>query len=454
MHTETQATINTLADEQTAYDWAREYAEGKRVLLRARNNVTPEVTVEIEECFDYNTERITKECARLNKIGQKYGQGLVTVEFSPTYWIRTVREEVKQDGEWIERKRKVACRTMVIASPTVLGQDGWRVLGVKVRVGDQAVVQTLPNETVPDRFYAPDMRCDHCHTVRARNEVVVLRDNSGGFGKFVQVGKQCLLEYTGIGPDYALLKAAFYTSKPWLANDGARYEEDLTPWLGWVAVAVRLDGRYISKATADNENEGRWHDYSLHARPEVQTTVNHAHTLRNRATFDRKQAEADGEVPTQQDAIMVERVVAYVHTLDPHQSTYHANLVALFRANVLLPRLDGLAASAFSGYLREQRAVAEAAERAKHQRPSEYLGQTGEKVVRDVTVTRVTEREGMYGTTYIYTFRTGEGDRVTWFSSRDMDFSVGDTLKLRGTIKNTEEFRGEKGTVLTRCTVL
>lgn len=453
MHEETRALLDQLADSDAAFHWAEQRRVAKdREFARYASGDQPFVTVSVEECFDSNRERITKEVARLNKIGAKYGQGRVSVEFSPTYWVREVEEEVKRDGEWVRRRRKVAMRAMVICSPSVLGQDDWTVLGVKILLGSEVIVQTLPGATVPPIFYSrEDTGCDHCKTSRRRNELVIVHNPKLSDGGWRQVGKQCLLEYTGIGPDYALLKAAFHTSKPWLSVDGVRYEEDLIPWLRWVAVAVRLDGRYISQATADRENERFWGTPAQR----IQTTVNHAHTLKNRAAYDRKQAEQDGEVPTPADDAVVERVMAYVASLDPHMSTYAMNLVALFRAEVLLPRLDGLAASAFAGYLREEQRVREAAERAKQQRPSEFLGEVGQKVaLPKVKVERVNEFQGNYGTTHIYNFRTPEGDKVSWFSSNDMDLSLGDEVGLRGTIKKLETYRDERCTVLTRCTVL
>lgn len=453
MHEETRALLDQLADERVAWNWAKDCQRKFGAhFVRATAGTGIDISVSIEECFDSNRERITKEVARLNKIGAKYGQGQVSVEFSPTYWVREVEEEVKQDDEWVQRRRKVAMRAMVICSPSVLGQDDWTVLGVKILLGSEVIVQTLPGATVPPIFYSrEDTGCDHCKTSRRRNELVIVHNPKLSDGGWRQVGKQCLLEYTGIGPDYALLKAAFHTSKPWLSVDGVRYEEDLIPWLRWVAVAVRLDGRYISKQTADREN---W-ALGYGGPEEIQTTVNHAHSLKNSAAYDRKAAEAAGEVPTPADDAVVERVMAYVASLDPHMSTYAMNLVALFRAEVLLPRLDGLAASAFAGYLREEQRVREAAERAKVQRPSEFLGEVGQKVaLPKVRVERVNAFQSKYGTTHIYNFRTPEGDKVSWFSSNDMDLSLGDEVGLRGTIKKLETYRDERCTVLTRCTVL
>lgn len=450
-----------LADEQVAWDWARETAE------RVNTSGLRDLHAQIEECYLQNRGRVEKELARLGKISRRYGQPLPTVAFSPTAYVREVKHEDWVDGEVVVTKRKYAMCLMVVASPDIIGQDGWRVVGVKVLVGDEAVVQVAPGEVVPDAFYAADRNCQHCNTVRQRNELVIVQ-RTVSFGmpdasryetvETKQVGKACLEQYTGINPAFALAVAAFYRSKPGLEFGGVRHEEPLQPWLEWVAMAVRLDGRYWSKQAADeyNDRHGCYDGYaSRDGTLPQQTTVNHARRLMNVAAWNRgNKTLLVEDVPAPEDVATVERVRAWVATLDPHQSTYHANLTALFRADVLLYRLEGLAASAFAGYLREQEAVERARVKAAQSRPSAYLGQQGDKVELTARVTSVREYEGDYGTTHIYRFLANDADVATWLSSSDRELSVGDVVRLRGTIKKLEEYRGEQQTVLTRCRVL
>ena len=83
-----------------------------------------------------------------------------------------------------------------------------------------------------------------------------------------------------------------------------------------------------------------------------------------------------------------------------------------------------------------------------------YPGVEKERI-RNITakVKSIRGFEGAYGYTAIYTF-TSEDYVFVWMSSKcDVDFAVGDTVDLTGTIKKFDEYAGIKNTYLTRCIV-
>ena len=83
-----------------------------------------------------------------------------------------------------------------------------------------------------------------------------------------------------------------------------------------------------------------------------------------------------------------------------------------------------------------------------------YPGAEKERI-RNITakVKSIRGFESAYGYTAIYTF-TSEDYVFVWMSSKcDVDFAVGDTVDLTGTIKKFDEYAGIKNTYLTRCTV-
>ena len=61
--------------------------------------------------------------------------------------------------------------------------------------------------------------------------------------------------------------------------------------------------------------------------------------------------------------------------------------------------------------------------------------------------------EGMYGYTSVYTFTSGDYVFVWMTSKCNLDFAVGDTVDLTGTIKKFDEYMGVAQTYLTRCLV-
>ena len=83
-----------------------------------------------------------------------------------------------------------------------------------------------------------------------------------------------------------------------------------------------------------------------------------------------------------------------------------------------------------------------------------YPGVEKERI-RNITakVKSIRGFEGAYGYTAIYTF-TSEDYVFVWMSSKcDVDFAVGDTVDLTGTIKKFDEYAGIKNTYLTRCII-
>lgn len=78
----------------------------------------------------------------------------------------------------------------------------------------------------------------------------------------------------------------------------------------------------------------------------------------------------------------------------------------------------------------------------------EHLGEVGEKVEVEVSIDRMVTKDGMYGTTYIYSMTSKQGHKLVWFASHRKLQGV--NVKIKGTIKRLGEFQGGKQTVLTR----
>lgn len=84
---------------------------------------------------------------------------------------------------------------------------------------------------------------------------------------------------------------------------------------------------------------------------------------------------------------------------------------------------------------------------------SAWIGTKGDKI--DVDVTFVSKRgyQSKYGYSNVYTFRTIEGDLLTWFSTVEVKKEIGENFKLIATVKDHSEYKGIKSTVITRAKV-
>jgi hypothetical protein len=89
---------------------------------------------------------------------------------------------------------------------------------------------------------------------------------------------------------------------------------------------------------------------------------------------------------------------------------------------------------------------------------SEFVGEIGDKIEIDVKHLRTTSYQSMYGGGFFHLFIDSDGNVYKWSTTKSMRNSImgrtvepGDELCVKGTIKDHEEFRGVKQTVITRC---
>lgn len=81
---------------------------------------------------------------------------------------------------------------------------------------------------------------------------------------------------------------------------------------------------------------------------------------------------------------------------------------------------------------------------------SNYIGKVGDRLDIDVTCTKVSINQGIYGISYFYVFEDEKGNVYTWgTSARALD--EGTKYHLRGTVKDHTTYKNVKQTALTRC---
>lgn len=88
---------------------------------------------------------------------------------------------------------------------------------------------------------------------------------------------------------------------------------------------------------------------------------------------------------------------------------------------------------------------------------SEFIGKCGDKFNGVLTFNGVSTYEThftYYGEThYIYKFTDGNGNTVVWKTSSFQEFTNGEKYTVKGTIKEHNEYKGDKQTTLTRCKI-
>lgn len=85
--------------------------------------------------------------------------------------------------------------------------------------------------------------------------------------------------------------------------------------------------------------------------------------------------------------------------------------------------------------------------------PSKHIGQVGSKIELEATFKRTRWYDTRFGTTWIYTFEDAEGNCLVWKTSASIGAEEGDKVRIKGTVKDHDEYNGVKQTVLTRCKI-
>lgn len=111
----------------------------------------------------------------------------------------------------------------------------------------------------------------------------------------------------------------------------------------------------------------------------------------------------------------------------------------------------------------EAKRIAEEAEKAKIKalkEISQYVGDVGEKI----TITATYDHSAWFDVQigwkkermYIHTFKDADGNVLIWKTSKGLGSTglhEGDLAQIKGTVKDHNEYKDEKQTVLTRCKV-
>ena len=91
------------------------------------------------------------------------------------------------------------------------------------------------------------------------------------------------------------------------------------------------------------------------------------------------------------------------------------------------------------------------AERQAQDKASAFVGEIKQRITFEAVIVGVYGSEGYFGHTDIVKFRDLQDNLFTWFATGYTDLERNDRVKITGTIKKHDIYRGVKQTILTRC---
>ena len=154
--------------------------------------------------------------------------------------------------------------------------------------------------------------------------------------------------------------------------------------------------------------------------------------------------------PTDADIARGAAALAWARTMVP-TSDYESNLTLVAKQPIVKLAHTGLVASIVSAHGRIlEREIEIRRNTRTGGRPSQHVGEIGQRLDLEFEVQRVNSRDTDYGVLHIISMRDQAGNLIVWMTG-STTATAGDRFHVRGTVKKHNEYQGEQQTVLTRC---
>lgn len=318
-------------------------------------------------------------------------------------------------------------------------------------IGKQEAVAGGRKIVVLDKAYdlepyrSQEMSCDHCGWKRDRKTTYFfLKD-----GKIMQIGSTCVDEYFGVDLLYLLEEFSGFCSNCSDEEEYGRRPDTFNPF--WYHVYMTTAAFYIS--TEGFKGRKRYEDDSTDAKSSTMAYILTQPTFdRDDKELQRKYDEAYAKfralLSQNNLGTVLEDAQAYWLTFDKPDTFLQNCKTAILGASL---KMQGFFASAMKEYLVT---VAKATPVA----PTtpileEFLGEVGDKITVVGKVLKCQFYDNNYAGSFRLEILTDTNHRACWFSTKDPQVLVGNTVQLKGRIKKLDDYNGRKSTVMTRCTL-
>ncbi|WP_234265210.1 hypothetical protein [Hydrogenophaga sp. NFH-34] len=404
-------------------------------------------------------EAFHKHLAALNKKAAKFGLEPIKILGTTSVRYRLKSEAVDEDGEKVryflvpardgdqDRIARLVILNHIHIQYPIIKLGNWQVVGKLEALdgGNMSFCATGNPEdaqALRDRV-EHDIHCDHCRKQRRRLESYVLREHESG--AYMQVGKGCLKDFTGIDPAAALFLARMSTLASFSDGDlesfgssGRGNAVDTNLFLAIVSFLTANYGFVSSVKSRDTGAQPTWswasslidgverEDYEFRRRYKEQFENHYARAQAIRAWVEAK----------------------------PVQSDFDHNLKLLVQGGYL--KLDSkhlaVAAAAVPQFNRTE------AVKAEPSPPSVHVGTPGQKMTATVKIERVIRIETYYGPSDLVLMRDDVGNVLLWKTSACpaaiREDGVGRSLQATFKVKGHDVFKGTAQTTVTHFKVL
>lgn len=410
--------------------------------------------------WEGHMDALKKKVQRIEKKCEKYGCDFHFEEVGEEY-----REVTLPKSMQTEKDETVACRFVIVEVEGVAIINDWELVAYTEHTEKGNIFAKVNTEVeIPTRYRASDCFCEHCKTHRARKNTCIVRNIKTD--EFKQVGNTCLKEFTqgldaSIVTMFASFKDAFEEAQE-APIGGCGWRDkylDKETMLRYTAETIRHFG--YAKSDSRRSTKERMLDYYNADRNDfgAYATAEFIKQIKGEMAEVGFNAESEEAKQMTKDALAwiaeQEESNDYMHNLKTVCSLEYVGYSNLGVLVSLFPTYDRELEREAQRKLREE----ERARELEQGKNSEFIGEVGKKVTANVVsckvVTSWTNSYGYNGyyetTTYMYKFVTEDGNILIWKTSKCFDEES--VKEITGTVKEHNEFREVKQTVLTRCKV-
>lgn len=408
----------------------------------------------IHEIPEWNRDRLTREINKLNKRAAKIGANPIEVV---DHGIKLVihpnsRELVTRGKVSREDAPKVRIHQIeLVGEPPKL--EGYEFVGTldHITLPGKVIVKTVPGRSVPKEFYDHDATCDHCKKIRRRNETFILHHVEDD--KYEQVGRNCIRDFLGHDPN----GIARFLSSLWTLIDSFDDDDEES---GWFSGGGRRDYYYphqkILKTTSAMIRTYGWVPRSS-ANPDEGRIATADLVLRVMLpAFDKYSKEEQQSLidnmkwDDEKDTADADEAVAWLMKQDADNEYLH-NLQTISEADAVPSRMFGFWCSLVAAYHRHQDRLNL---NKATQKTNEWVGVIKERRDFKIKVVGLRYISGYYGTVTLHKMLDEKGRTLIWFANTDSGMEEGNTYIIKGTVKEHDEYKDWKQTVLSRVKVV
>lgn len=366
---------------------------------------------------EINIEKLERRIKTLRKKCEKYNYAFTYEKVQEVY-----KDFISPEGYKVTEK----CYLVKLSGKVL--HEGY-TLAAKVDKTDKGnMIYRFTNEyQIPERYYTGELVCDHCKTTRNRKHCYLLRNENGDW---IQVGTECVSEFTSGGLNVSDI--AYFAQTFDFGKDAEKIHEDVIKGRQLEASVQLREALAFSYREINN--------YGYTRSSEEDSTKEHVINMLSSIMTSE---------PTEDELKMADDCAAHFANIEDDGNEYLHNLKVIANTDYPAFKLIGFIAAMMQSYLTF---MSKETEKEHDEINNEYLGELGDKLTLNIKSWKcVYQGHTIFGDNYLYRFITDDNHIITWGTSTQL--ADRDICILKGTVKEHNDFRGQKQTKLTRCKV-